>query len=62
MSISRATTSKTPKLLLKKGSKDAAKQGSSSSLNVKIIHPKDNLGLCGWKYSERNGSIFIPEC
>lgn len=45
----------------KKGSKAATtNQGSSSSLGVRVIHSKDNLGLDGWKYSEGNSSILFP--
>ncbi|KAI5667281.1 hypothetical protein M9H77_17134 [Catharanthus roseus] len=56
----KTTTSKVSKTISKKGSKVAtANQGSSSSLDVRIICSKDNLRLGGWKYSKGGCSILF---
>lgn len=48
MSTVGATTSKS---LLKRGSKaSVSEQGSFPPLDVKIVHPQENLGLDGWLF------------
>lgn len=59
MSTSKATASK---LVSRKGSKiSTSEQGSSYDLDVKIIHPQNNLALDGWLYTIRDCSVLFPE-